>query len=526
MNNDVIWVATYARVSSDLQKEKDTIENQRVALQRFLRDHAELRLYRHFEDNGFSGSLPLAERPGGASMLRDGAAGNFSQIIVTKADRLGRDKIDLLVVRRRLQELGIKLAAVLENLDDALSYDIRAILADHERLQILERSAAGMERAARAGRYAGGIVAYGYMVESKKPNARLVPSTRVVLGDLTEAQAVQRIYRRIGIDGWSCRRVAADELQAMGIPTSYEKDGRGVRGKRTQGIWTAGRVRNMVVQPIYKGQLLYGRRSKHPREIISAQIEPLVSEELWNAAQATLAANRIMSKNLKHSYLLKGVIRCGNCGLHYCGSWTRDQSRYRCDGGLNSRRPDAPPCSSLSFYGAKLEQIVWSDMERWLRDPDDSLLQELVPERHNDAAAAQIDAEKVTLEAALAQKRLERDRLLDAYQAGAVPLRDLKPRLDQNVREQEAIEERLHALEPQEEPEEPAIDQDLLAEVRQRLGELDDEQKQKIVALLAGIVVTTEVAEDGSKKATAVVTYKFPEVVTLCRDRGSWRRRA
>jgi site-specific DNA recombinase len=520
MNNDVIWVATYARVSSDLQKEKDTIENQRVALERFLHDNAGLRLYHHYEDNGFSGSLPLAERPGGAQMLRDGAAGHFAQIIVTRADRLGRDKIDLLIVRRRLQELGVKLTATQENLDDTLGYDIRAILADHERLQILERSAAGMERAARDGRYTGGIASLGYSVHGRKQNARLLPSREPMWGGLTDADIVRRFYYRSGVEGWSCRRIA-DECNALGIPTVYQKDGRGVRGKRTQGIWTPGHIRNLLVQPIYRGELQYGRRSKRPREVILASVEPLVSEELWNAAQATLAANRIMSKNLKHNYLLKGVIRCGNCGLHYCGSWARDQSRYRCDGGLISRRAYAPRCTGLSFYGGKLERIVWADFDRWLRDPGDGFLEELAQERNNGAAAAQIDAERVTLEAALAQKRLERDRLLDAYQAGAIPLPDLKPRLDENVRGQEAIEEKLRALEPQEEPEETVIDQNLLAELRRRVDELDDEQKQKVVALLAGIVVTTEVAEDGSKKATAVVTYRFPEVVTLCRGRGS-----
>jgi site-specific DNA recombinase len=521
MNDDVIWVADYARVSSDLQKEKDTIQNQRVALERFLRDHPEFHLYHHYEDNGFSGSLPLAERPGGASMLRDGAAGHFSQIIVTKADRLGRDKIDLLVVRRRLQELGIKLTAVMENLDDTLGYDIRAILADHERLQILERSAAGMERAAREGRYCGGIVRLGYMVDGKKPHARLVPSDAPMWGDLTEADVLRRFYHRSGVDGWSCRRIA-NECNTLGIPTVYQKDGRGIRGKRTQGLWTAGHIRNLLVQPVYRGELQYGRRSKAPREIISAEVQPLVSEELWNAAQATLAANRIMSKNVKHTYLLKGVIRCSNCGLHYCGSWSRDRSRYRCDGGLISRRPYAPPCNGLSFYGDKLERIVWADFDRWLRDPGDGLLEELAQERNNGAAAAQIDAERATLEAALAQRQLERDRLLDAYQAGAIPLPDLKPRLDENARQREGIEEKLRALEPQEPVEEPVIDRDWLAELRKRVDELDDDQKQKVVALLAGIVVTTEMAEDGSKKATAVVTYRFPEVVTPCRGRGSW----
>ena len=76
--------------------------------------------------------------------------------------------------------------------------------------------------------------------------------------DLSAADVVRRIYDHLAVDGWSCPRIA-EEFNSFGIPTSYRRDGRGVRGKRTQGLWRSGHIRNLVVNPVYKGILQYGR---------------------------------------------------------------------------------------------------------------------------------------------------------------------------------------------------------------------------------------------------------------------------
>ncbi len=153
-----------------------------------------------------------------------------------------------------------------------------------------------MNEAARQGRYCGGIVPYGYRAEGHKNTSHLVPAEEKQLGSpMSEAEVVRHIYRRLAADGFSCRRVA-DELNILGVPTKYALEGRGVRGKRTQGRWGPGRVGNMVSNPIYRGEQHYGRRSKRERRIISAQVVPLVSPELWQAAQETLARNRAHSE--------------------------------------------------------------------------------------------------------------------------------------------------------------------------------------------------------------------------------------
>ena len=112
---------------------------------------------------------------------------------------------------------------------------------------------------------------------------------------MSEAAVVRHIYQRLAADGWSCRRIA-DELNDLGVRTKYALEGRGVRGRRTQGLWGAGRIRNMATNPLYRGEQLYGRRSDKQREVVSAQAPALVSADVWQAAQETLGRNRAVPR--------------------------------------------------------------------------------------------------------------------------------------------------------------------------------------------------------------------------------------
>ena len=170
---------------------------------------------------------------------------------------------------------AVALRATDENIDDPFYFDIHAVIAANERRKFLERSAEGMNRAAKEGRYTGGIVPLGYSVSGDRGFRRLVPDDSPMWAGLSAADVVRRIYDHLAVDGWSCVRIAT-EFNSLGVPTSYRRDGRGVRGKRTQGLWRSGRIRNLVVNPVYRGVLQYGRRSTKPngREVISASRLP------------------------------------------------------------------------------------------------------------------------------------------------------------------------------------------------------------------------------------------------------------
>jgi site-specific DNA recombinase len=278
----------------------------------------------------------------------------------------------------------------------------------------------------------------------------------------------------------------------------------------------------MVTNPVYKGQLQYGRRTdKRDREVIAASIEGLVSPALWAEAQAALARNRRCAKNTHRVYLLKGVLTCGICGLTYVGSWSKEFGWYRCGGQLVERGPNPGKCLGVSVRTDRIEPAIWTDIEAWLRNPGD-VLDQLDGQAEREAQGAIAEAEAMTLTRRLETLESERRTALDLRIRGHLSDPELEAQLERINGERDALRARLTALQAPSAEIVPQEVHDLLSEVRARLDAgLTDEQRQEIVRLLAGVVVHTTIGEDGKKTAKALVTYGFPGVVVTRTGTGS-----
>jgi site-specific DNA recombinase len=124
-------VATYERVSSEDQRERETIKTQSEALAQWLSSDPTLQLVARFIDDGISGTIPMGERPQGRRLLQAAASQEFDELWIYNMKRLGREAVDMLLLRRRFEPLGIRLFSLLEGELTGLGYDVQAIIADH-----------------------------------------------------------------------------------------------------------------------------------------------------------------------------------------------------------------------------------------------------------------------------------------------------------------------------------------------------------------------------------------------------------
>ena len=109
-------VALYLRVSSEEQRERETIELQREFLEQY-RSLMELELAEIYKDDGVSCTIPLHERPSGRQLLADARGGKFEAVFVYKLDRLGRSLLVIVDAHDRLQEAGVALRNATESID-------------------------------------------------------------------------------------------------------------------------------------------------------------------------------------------------------------------------------------------------------------------------------------------------------------------------------------------------------------------------------------------------------------------------
>lgn len=132
-----IPVAVYMRVSSDDQRDRETIKTQREAVERFLQAHPEYQAVRWYADDGVSGTVPLAKRPQGRLLVSDAHAGLFAKIIVYRASRLGREEEDLFRIYNFFEALEIELVGVMEPLNDRMVFGFQALMESNYRRKFL-----------------------------------------------------------------------------------------------------------------------------------------------------------------------------------------------------------------------------------------------------------------------------------------------------------------------------------------------------------------------------------------------------
>jgi putative DNA-invertase from lambdoid prophage Rac len=148
-----------------------SIESQRTALGAAFDEE--------FKDEGVSGSVMAAERPGFAAMLKFIRKGDT--LYVYAIDRLGRDSIDIQTNVKALQTKGVQIhvhgLGVLVGDAGTLIMTLFAQLAEMEKARILERTEAGRvtarEHLARTGKTQHGKTSLGrpFKVDGKTVKA-------------------------------------------------------------------------------------------------------------------------------------------------------------------------------------------------------------------------------------------------------------------------------------------------------------------------------------------------------------------
>lgn len=102
-----------------------------------------------FKDEGISGTVPAAQRPGFAALLKHIRKGDTLHVYAV--DRLGRDALDVQATVRELLHRGVAvevhgLGRIAQGVGE-LILAVLAQVADMERQRIVERTAAGRDRA-------------------------------------------------------------------------------------------------------------------------------------------------------------------------------------------------------------------------------------------------------------------------------------------------------------------------------------------------------------------------------------------
>ena len=508
--------AVYCRVSSEAQQERQTITTQVDFAKKFC-DLNNIEITETYLDDGVTGTLPLQERPAGAQLLRDAKAGKFKLLLIFKLDRLGRSTRVILNAVHDLDSLGAKVKSMTEPFDtsDASGRFLLTVLAgvaDLERSNILQRMDMGATRAAREGKWLGGIVPYGYI---KGDDGFLAVNNEPIPGfDMSEPDVVRMVFDMCVNDGATSIQIA-DHLNALGIPPAWVAHNLGgKRRNRTRGTWGSSRILRILKSTTYMGIHEYGKRST--KDTITRPVPPIVDVEIWQRAQTVIKNNQIDAiKNAKHKYLLKSIVKCESCGATYRGNPAGPKCKggyYSCGGRSNWRRMGrTEKCQAMSISMTWLDNFVWQDCLKFINNPG------LVVAAVDDSEAervADVQTESL-LEGRLVELDADRERMLDLYRQKLISLDDLSGQLDKIKKDREVAQAELDALRDKHDADQFFIAKETAVNMLELLKEtvnkpdLPFEMKQTIIRTMVDKITVRTLEGGAHPKAQVTIHYRF-----------------
>ena len=107
--------------------ESNSIVHQKEILTKYAKDHG-FRNTRFFVDDGVSGTL--FSRPGLDALLAEVRTGNVATVIIKDQSRIGRDVLEVGLLKRTFDEYDVRFIAANDNFDTANGFDIMSIFRD------------------------------------------------------------------------------------------------------------------------------------------------------------------------------------------------------------------------------------------------------------------------------------------------------------------------------------------------------------------------------------------------------------
>ena len=449
--------ALYERFShDDKQSEESTsIENQKQILEDYAEKHGFANI-RHFTDDGVRGTT--FRRPGLDAMLDEIRAGNVATVIIKDQSRIGRDVVEVGLLKRTFDEYNVRFIAANDNLDTANGFDIMSIFRD----VINEWYVADTSRKIKTvfksrmekGLNCSGAVPYGYLASQEDKNKWIV--------DEEAAAVVRRIFQSV-LAGESIASIArALRTEKIPIPSEHWKRiGEPVRAAKYADpyAWSATTIGYILKRREYIGHKILGKtvcenyktkstRKTSPEEqhIFEGAIPAVIDEETWHNVQRLRETKRRAPKGKNAPNRLTGLLYCADCGAKLTHHYNLVQGKWIDDAFIcSSYRQLTRDCSMHYIPTQKMEAAILTAIQRvsWYAQHNEQEFLERVREASNQSQENAVKAYRKNL--SRAQKRHKEldglvKKLYEGNATGKIPDRHFTRLLAEYDEEQAALE--------------------------------------------------------------------------------------
>lgn len=490
----------YCRFSSDNQR-VESISAQIRAIEEFCEKN-NYNLRKIYVDEAISGTS-TEDRENFLQMIEDSKLNNFDYVIVHKFDRFARNRYDHAIYEKKLNENGVKLLSVLEQLNDSPEAVIlKSVLTgmnEYYSLNLAREVKKGLKENALKCVHTGGIPPLGY---------DLTPDKKYIINE-EEAKTVKLIFD-LFLEGRGYANIA-DKLNSLGLKNKLGKPFKKLS------------IRDTLLNEKYTGTFIFGKKDKHGKltgkELkIENGVPAIISKEDFEKVQLKFKSktrNTSSRSTAINTYLLTGLCECGECGGVYSGGYrSKNRNGSFSYGYLCRRRKDkVNDCKNYPIRKELLENLVITILkDNIFSDPQIDIVTEKVYSYFN-SNFKDSNKEISRIEKSLATLQKKLDKLLD------LSLNDLISNHEFKIKREEIDMEMLNLKE--EKLKYNSMTQKLSrAQIKNHLIELGKNLESKD-DLLVQTIIQTFVKKIIIYKSSITINIRFFPSLDMANDGGS-----
>ena len=344
-------VGGYLRLSNDdnVVEESNSIVNQRDILNQFLKEQKDMKLYKFYVDDGYTGTD--FNRPGFQELMADIQSFKINMVIVKDLSRIGRNYIEVgNFIEKVIPSYNLRFISINDNIDsflnpvslESLEIPFKNLINEAYAKDISKKVRSALKIRKEKGDFIGVIAPFGYLKDPKDKHKFLV--------DKEASKIIKKIFN-LALRGFS-RQEIVKYLNDYNIltPSSYLKLHYGFKGGNISKKWSIRIVDKIISNRTYVGDLIQGKNTRISHKIhnyvsvsekdwiiIKNHHEAIISEKIFDQVQDILYGRNNMVNCSGKFNIYTGHLKCADCGsnlyrsthgkgkdaFYYCGTYKR-----------------------------------------------------------------------------------------------------------------------------------------------------------------------------------------------------------
>lgn len=406
-------VVYYARVSTEKDEQLNSLNNQQIYYEDFIEKNRNWSLAGSYVDEGLS-AITTTKRENFHTMIAHAKEGRFDFVITKEISRFARNTLDSIQFTRELLSNGVAVWFQQDSIntiddDSEMRLAIMSSLAQEESRKLSSRIRFGHNQAIKNGVVMGNSRIYGY----DKANGKLVINK-------AEAEMVQLVFELYATGDYSTPKIER---------ILNEQGYRNFKG----GIISRNVLRKIIPNPKYKGFYcgnkvkvvdMFTKKQKFLDEKEweiyrdHSKVPPIVSEELWERANAVFAKRSQDIKSRRASYktsnLFTGKLFCAEHDTPFYMKSRKSRSldddptwvcSHRIKNGKNS-------CETFGIKESELKLLI-SEVLHELSGSADEIVNMYLQFLNNADNKAGLEKRMTELEGDIVKINTKKDKLLE-----------------------------------------------------------------------------------------------------------------